>query len=74
MEMNKDQIDVQFNLRSERQGIKCFDNGQCEVRKTIKNKFKSTVFRFFERLFELNESRENPKFFQNIMSFINSLK
>ena len=39
MKMNKDQIDLQFNLRSERQGIKCFDNGQCEVRKTIKNKF-----------------------------------
>ena len=67
MNMNNDQIRRDFRLRSEVGGIKCFNNGPCEVRRTIQGLFKNWVFPFFERLFQINKSGENPKFFQNII-------
>ena len=66
MNMNKDQIRQDFRLRPEHARIPCFNDGPCEVRKTIQNEFKFWMFPFFERLFQLNKSGENPTFFQNI--------
>jgi hypothetical protein len=66
MNMNKDQIRQDFRLRPEHARIPCFNNGPCEVRITIQNEFKFWMFPFFERLFQLNKSGENPTFFQNI--------
>jgi len=67
MNVNNDQIRRYFRLRSEVRGIKCFNNGPCEVRRTIQGEFKFNVFPFFERLFQINKSGENPKFFKNII-------